>query len=223
VVLTPEKSRVTRAAGGYDARLDPLERPGPVADTGGVTLPSHLSEPVARALHNVSVPSYVLDRAGTIRWLNAAAQELVGDVRGRPVIELISPDDRDRAQARFERQLRGERQRDFRISVIGKDGRRVPVEVSSTPLEGEHHAVGVFGLVVNQPPRRSRNRARHRLTPRQHEVLLLLADGASTDQIAEGLHLSKETVRNHVRHILRALGAHSRLEAVAVAHREGLI
>jgi DNA-binding NarL/FixJ family response regulator len=42
----------------------------------------------------------------------------------------------------------------------------------------------------------------------------------STKQIADELHLSRETVRNHVRHLLHALGAKSRLEAVAVARRD---
>jgi DNA-binding NarL/FixJ family response regulator len=37
------------------------------------------------------------------------------------------------------------------------------------------------------------------------------------------LHISKETVRNHVRRILGTLGAHSRLEAVAIAHRLGML
>ena len=54
------------------------------------------------------------------------------------------------------------------------------------------------------------------LTPRQAEVLRLLA-GRSTKQIAHELHLSPETVKNHVRHLLRALGVNSRLEAVAAA------
>jgi DNA-binding NarL/FixJ family response regulator len=57
------------------------------------------------------------------------------------------------------------------------------------------------------------------LTPRQAEVLELLERGRSTSQIAEELQLSTETVRNHIRHLLRAVGAHSRLEAVAIAHR----
>jgi DNA-binding NarL/FixJ family response regulator len=48
-------------------------------------------------------------------------------------------------------------------------------------------------------------------------VLELLERGRSTSQIAEELHLSVETVRNHIRHLLRAIGAHSRLEAVAIA------
>ncbi len=61
------------------------------------------------------------------------------------------------------------------------------------------------------------------LTKRQSEVLELLGEGASTDQIATSLHLSKETVRNYVRQVLRALGAHSRLEAVALAHQDGLL
>jgi DNA-binding NarL/FixJ family response regulator len=47
----------------------------------------------------------------------------------------------------------------------------------------------------------------------------LLERGWSTDQIARELHLSPETVRNHVRRLLRALGAHTRLEAVAHARR----
>lgn len=50
-------------------------------------------------------------------------------------------------------------------------------------------------------------------------MLELLERGLSTKQIAEQLHLSTETVRNHIRHLLRAVGAHSRLEAVAIANR----
>jgi DNA-binding NarL/FixJ family response regulator len=50
-------------------------------------------------------------------------------------------------------------------------------------------------------------------------VLRLLEHGRSTDQIAEELHLSIETVRNHIRRLLRALDVHSRLEAVAVGRR----
>jgi DNA-binding NarL/FixJ family response regulator len=51
----------------------------------------------------------------------------------------------------------------------------------------------------------------------------MLGEGASTDEIAASLHLSKETVRNHIRHVFRALHVHSRLEAVTQAHRLGLL
>ena len=56
-----------------------------------------------------------------------------------------------------------------------------------------------------------------------HEVLLHLAAGESTDQISAALHVAPDTVRNHVRAILRTLGTHSRLEAVVEARRLGLI
>jgi DNA-binding NarL/FixJ family response regulator len=49
------------------------------------------------------------------------------------------------------------------------------------------------------------------LTPRQSEVLALLERGRTTKQIAEELHLSRETVRNHVKALLRTMGAHSRV------------
>jgi DNA-binding NarL/FixJ family response regulator len=61
------------------------------------------------------------------------------------------------------------------------------------------------------------------LTPRQTEVLVGLAEGKSTDQIASELVLTPVTIRNHVANILVALGAHSRLEAVVTARRRGLI
>jgi len=61
------------------------------------------------------------------------------------------------------------------------------------------------------------------LTPRQAEVLGLLAEGRSVREICAELYLSKATVRNHVRALLRALGAHSQLEAVAAARKLGLL
>ena len=57
------------------------------------------------------------------------------------------------------------------------------------------------------------------LTPREWEVIDLLAQTKTTDQIAELLVLSSETVRSHVKNILRKLDARSREEAVAIAQR----
>jgi LuxR family transcriptional regulator, regulator of acetate metabolism len=54
-------------------------------------------------------------------------------------------------------------------------------------------------------------------------VLRHLAAGCSTRQMAERMGLSVETVRNHIRAVLRKLGAHSRLEAVANARKLGLL
>jgi DNA-binding NarL/FixJ family response regulator len=61
------------------------------------------------------------------------------------------------------------------------------------------------------------------LTSREREVLQLLVDGRSTAQMVTELVVSIHTVRNHVRNILTKLQANSRLEAVAVATRLGIV
>jgi DNA-binding NarL/FixJ family response regulator len=61
------------------------------------------------------------------------------------------------------------------------------------------------------------------LTPREREVLGLLAEGASTEEIGSSLYLSLHTVRNHVRNILTKLHARTKLEAVVIAARAGLV
>jgi len=61
------------------------------------------------------------------------------------------------------------------------------------------------------------------LTSRELEVLRLLASGTSTSAAADSLGISTATLRAHVQAVLRKLGAHSRLEAVAEAARLGLV
>ncbi len=61
------------------------------------------------------------------------------------------------------------------------------------------------------------------LTAREREVLDLLAQGRSTDEIQEQLFVSQHTVRNHVRAVLNKLHARTKLEAVVIAARSGLV
>jgi len=61
------------------------------------------------------------------------------------------------------------------------------------------------------------------LTPRELEVLRLLAGGMDQREIAERLVISSKTVATHIQHILVKLGVHSRAQAVAAAHRYGLV
>jgi DNA-binding NarL/FixJ family response regulator len=61
------------------------------------------------------------------------------------------------------------------------------------------------------------------LTPRELEVLQLVADGLGGHQIARALYVSDDTVKTHVSHVLNKLGATSRANAVAIAIRNGLI
>jgi DNA-binding NarL/FixJ family response regulator len=61
------------------------------------------------------------------------------------------------------------------------------------------------------------------LTPREREILRLMAQGLQTGEIAVRLGLSLSTVRNHIQNVLVKLGAHSKLEAVATAVRSGIV
>jgi PAS domain S-box-containing protein len=172
---------------------------------------------VEQALDRVGVPSYVLDPTGVVRWINPAAERLVGDVRGRQFTSVVAPEDSRRARELFSRKLLGTAPAtDASGVLVSTAGTRVPVEISSVRLMSGERVVGVFGLFEERPDDRPTAPYPH-LTPRQVEVLRLLEQGRSTKQIAAELHLSTETVRNHIRRLFRALGVHSRLEAVAAA------
>ena len=172
---------------------------------------------VEQALEHVLVPSYVVDEAGVVRWLNPAAERLLGDIRGRQFTSVIAPEDRPGARERFAQKMLGTSVASEATGhLVSSAGTRVPVEVSSVALKDGERVVGVFGLIENRPDDSAAAPPPH-LTPRQVDVLRLLEQGCSTKQIAAELHLSTETVRNHVRRLFKALGVNSRLEAVAAA------
>ena len=181
-----------------------------------------LDNDVEEALEHINVPSYVLDQHGIIRWVNPAARQIVGDVRGRQFTSVVAPEEKSRARDEFAKKVFGTAlTTDAEVLVLDGTGERTLVEVHSVRLMRGDRVVGVFGQLEHDPVPVPLN-ALPSLTPRQTEILRLLERGKSTDQIADELHLSKETVRNHIRHMLQALGVHSRLEAVALARREHL-
>jgi PAS domain S-box-containing protein len=177
---------------------------------------------VPDALDRVNVPSYAYDKHGIIRWINRAAHRIMGDIRGRQITSIVAPEETRRAREAYAKHIVGHEDIEASAVLIGKDGGRVSVEVSAVTLYDGHRVVGVFGQVTEVEEEAERPLHPH-LTPRQAEVLRLLEHGRSTQQIANDLHLSLETVRNHIRGILRALDVHSRLEAVAVARREHVV
>jgi PAS domain S-box-containing protein len=182
-----------------------------------VSGPNVLGGDLGEALEAISVPSYIVDTSGVIRWVNAAGMAIVGDVRGRQITSVVAPEETLRARESHARKVIGrERVTDTSVAIMSAEGRRVRVDISAVPLKSGHTIVGVFGQVsaVPEPDERPPLPA---LTPRQSEVLRLLEHGKSTEQIADHLSLSQETVRNHIRRLLSALGVHTRLEAVARA------
>jgi DNA-binding CsgD family transcriptional regulator len=189
-----------------------------MATTGGGLA---LGGDVEQALTGIPVPSYVLDTAGIVRWINPAAERLLGDVRGRHFTSVVGIEERTRARELFARKVLGTTSATEATSVlVSTGGARLVLDVSAVPLKDGERIVGVFGLLSGDAEGEPSTPPAH-LTPRQAEVLLLLEQGRSTKQIAQELHLSPETVKNHVRNLLRALGVNSRLEAVAAVRRGG--
>ena len=187
-----------------------------MATTGGGLA---LGGDVEQALTGIPVPSYVLDTAGVVRWINPAAERLLGDVRGQHFTTIVGPEDRTRARELFARKVLGTTAATETTGVlVSTDGTRLMLDVSAVPLTDGERVVGVFGLLSGAADDELSAPPAH-LTPRQAEVLHLLEQGRSTKQIAQELHLSTETVKNHVRNLLRALGVNSRLEAVAAVRR----
>jgi PAS domain S-box-containing protein len=173
-------------------------------------------------LENVNVPSLILNRAGKITWTNRAARKAFGELLGEPFTSVVSSEDAPLVHRQLERKLRGLSFADYEADVFTRDGKRRRAEISSVRIPDGNACSAIFGLVRPGPPE-TRPPRTTKLTRRQLEVLQLLAEGASTGDIAARLHLSRETVRNHIRNVFRALDVHSRLEAVVLAHQTGLL
>jgi DNA-binding NarL/FixJ family response regulator len=71
--------------------------------------------------------------------------------------------------------------------------------------------------------RRASGRAVFDLTRRETQILRLLAEGLSNEAVADELELAVGTVRTHIQHVIKKVGARSKLEALAIATREGLV
>jgi DNA-binding CsgD family transcriptional regulator len=191
---------------------------------------SALETHLARHLRELPIPLCVLDREGTFRWLNDSASALLGDVVGRTFSCVVAPEQLSIARQQFAKKVIGQApSTNYELTLLDPAGQRIRARIRSLPLCIERVIVGVFGVVIPEHAEEekygwdARSRCGLELTPRQHEVLGLLGDGLGTREIAGHLGISEQTARNHVRAVLRALGAHSRLQAVAIAHRLGLL
>jgi DNA-binding CsgD family transcriptional regulator len=171
-------------------------------------------------LQCVHIPCWIVDDAGVFTWVNDAFIATFGDLRGNHYSSFVAPESLETAAKHFER-MQEDSEREAEFDLMLPDGGRVSSEISTVLLEGVGLCCGSFGLAGK--PARPLPAARTVLTPRQLDVLVLLAGGASTDQIASELYITKVTVRNHISHILDQLGVHSRLAAVAKARALGLV
>ena len=117
----------------------------------------------------------------------------------------------------------------FNRILAQRAGGILPEEASSEEIIQAIKAVAlglmVFdGAVIQLADSGSNDRSsREPLTPRETEVLNLLADGLGNREIAGRLHISEHTIKFHIRSILGKLGASTRTEAVSRGLRSGLI
>lgn len=166
------------------------------------------------------LPVYVLDRHGTVVWMNRPARDFFGDKVHHSYREVVPADFLTSARDHFARKILGsEKGSMYEADVIDRKGRRRGVCINSMVLSDGHRAVGVFGILRALPAPHESSVPGVDLSPRQLEVLRQLEAGASTRDISDELGISMETVRNHIRAVLRGLGVHSRLEAVVEAKR----
>jgi PAS domain S-box-containing protein len=180
---------------------------------------------ISGALEDLAAPACVIDREGRYRWLNRAYIELFGDKRGQPFVDGIVPEQRALARTNFARKVVGKSTQVYDLRVIDRFGNAVTLRTTSAPLRHDGEVVGVFGIGVPLESTIAPKAAQSfdQLTPRQKEVLRLLGEGLETQGIAKRLGIAEETARNHIRALLRAVGAHSRLEAVVMGMRMGVL
>jgi len=202
-------------------------------------------------LTNTADGVFAVTPAGKIMLWNRGAEKLLGytarEVIGKPCCDLFMG--RDSAGNRLCYQgchvmtliRQGDLIQSFDMATRTKAGKPIWINVSTVVVPGSRNGlqtvVHLFRDVtasreverlvrerLTQPPPAPANRVipTASLTRREIEILRLMASGANTKAMADKLHVSPATVRNHVQNILGKLEVHSRLEAVAYATSNGL-
>src|SRR5262245_25997899 len=206
---------------------------------GTGALPERLRARLARAEDGV----WVTTTDGRIVFWNRAAQTSLGfrarEVCGRRCAEILTAfDERGRPICgpgcdAVDGIAKGVGP-NFGIPTHTRDGRDVWLEVMTFMTNGNESPL--FIIHVFHDATRTKHLLRdlrehidhplgdaERLTPREREVLRLMAEGLGTAATADRLRVSRATVRNHVQNIFGKLGVHTRLEAVAHARRHRLL
>jgi PAS domain S-box-containing protein len=181
-------------------------------------------------LDSLVVPASLHDVEGRFVHMNASAERASGRSRAEMVgghfTDLLPQEARENVRAQFRRAAEGGEPTDFETVFFDASGHLRGTRAQHLPLRDGDSIVGVLILAfdVRWPPSEPiRKLPDPRLTPRQREILNLIAAGLSTSEVARELTLSPETVRNHLRNAFKELRAHTRIEAVAAAQRLGLL
>jgi PAS domain S-box-containing protein len=211
-------------------------------------LPASEDTWLARALERAGDGAFVVSADGRIRVWNRSAEKILGyparEVIGRACCDVFRGHDEHANRLCYPGcQVTtllglGESVQAFDMRTTTKAGRPVWLNISVLAFPRPDAGAVTVHLFRDVTATRELVRLVHErlsasaepqdpaaeaLTRREIEILKLLALGVRTADIAERLHVSRATVKNHVQNILAKLGLHSRLEAVAYANRHRLL
>ena len=199
-----------------------------VHDVGA--MPYSLQDGDMWLVDSLVIPASLHDVDGHFVHVNEAAERASGrsnaEWLGRPFTEPLPPEARKSVAAHFRRAVERGEPTDFETVFVDASGHLRGVRAQHLPLRFGGAIVGVLILAFDarRPPSGPIGlEPQPRLTPRQREILDLIASGLSTSEIATQLTISRETVRNHLRSLFSELHVHTRLEAIAAAQRLGLL
>jgi PAS domain S-box-containing protein len=166
--------------------------------------------------HELEAGAFLIESAESFLAVNHCACALLGWTREellaqRPANVVLAPE-LIPAEAAVETGAARLRRRDGEIIAVRYEARDVALGHTRAALWL------VSPLEETAPPTSTR-----KLTPRELQILQLLADGADTYDIARALRIAPETVKTHVRRLLPKLDARSRTHAVAIAFRRALV
>jgi PAS domain S-box-containing protein len=193
----------------------------------------------AQALDHVDLAVIATDADGVVSTWNTRAERLYGWAReeaiGRHIAELTVPSASRAVAEEIMDALRQGRTWQGSFRLRRKDGTTFTAFVKDSPILEDGKLVGIVGVsielsdpelvsavrtVVDTSGNHNSNhngRKQRTLSPREREILGLLARGLTGEQIAERLVLSPETIRTHIRNAREKLGASTRVEAVTMA------
>jgi PAS domain S-box-containing protein len=174
-------------------------------------------------------PIAVLDDQLRFIALNEPALETLGHTRGfligRSSLDIVAESERTKAAEEWQALLRtGEASGDR--TVVRSDGAPVLIEFAArlAMVDGRRLAVYVVTELREPPPAGQPSEPdAEALTPREREVVTLIALGEDTAGVAAKLTISPETARTHVRNAMRKLGVRTRAQLVAVTLAAGVI
>jgi PAS domain S-box-containing protein len=185
-----------------------------------------------RAFDRSQIPMLLLDNGRYYKEANAAARLIfrmsLHELRQHRIDDLTAEDDLPALKETWA-ELRERGSVSGKYFITFKDGSTLWVYFAALQnvLPGEHLIVFMPadwpGDELEEMRPTSDDEHSGSLSPRQLDVLRLVALGANASQIAAELSISEATVRTHVKNVLARLRAHSRAHAVAIAMTGGLL